>query len=106
MRKNKVDIQVAKHLYLTRKKLNKTVEQMAEVMGVRFQQYCKYENGVDRMKCSHLLTIAKHFALDLNKFMEDPNQFIDLTIHEQNKVNAKFARIERELNNESVVSSN
>jgi len=78
---------------------------MAEIMGVRFQQYCKYENGVDRMKCSHLLTIAKHFALDLNKFNEDPNQFIDLDIHDQIKVNAKFARIERELN-ESIISSN
>ena len=76
---------------------------MANIMGVAYQQYDKYETAKNRIRCGHLLTLAKHFELDLNQFKQDPNQFIDLTVHEQNKVNAKFAKIEKEINNESVI---
>jgi transcriptional regulator with XRE-family HTH domain len=83
--------------------MKKTLTQMANIMGVAYQQYDKYETAKNRMRCGHLLTLAKYFELDLNQFKQDPNQFIDLTVHEQSRVNAKFARIEREINNESVI---
>jgi len=86
--------------------MNKTLTEMANIMGVAYQQYDKYETARNRMRCGHLLTLAKHFELDLNQFKQDPNQFIDLTVHKQDRVNAKFAKIEREINNEPIVSHN
>jgi transcriptional regulator with XRE-family HTH domain len=83
--------------------MKKTLTQMANIMGVAYQQYDKYESARNRMRCGHLLTLAKHFELDLNQFKQDPNQFIDLTVHEQNRVNAKFTKIEGEINNESII---
>jgi transcriptional regulator with XRE-family HTH domain len=86
--------------------MKKTLTQMADIMGVAYQQYDKYETAKNRMRCGHLLLLAKHFGLDLNQFKQDPNQFIDLTVHKQDRVNAKFAKIEREINNESIISHN
>lgn len=79
---------------------------MAMIMGVRYQQYHKYENGIDRMRCGHLLSIAKKFSLDLNLFLKLPEECIDLTIHDLSRTTEKFKEIEKQKgNNESISTS-
>lgn len=79
---------------------------MAQVMGVRYQQYHKYENAVDRMRCGHLLSIAKKFSLDLNIFLKQPDECIDIAIHDLGKVTKKFQDIEKQkVKNESINTS-
>jgi transcriptional regulator with XRE-family HTH domain len=97
MTKSKADIKIAKHLYLLRKKLKQTQTQMATVMGVLYQQYFKYEHGIDRISGGYLLTLAKHYSIDLNDFQKEPEECIDLTIHDLGRVNHLFKAIEKEL---------
>lgn len=79
---------------------------MAKIMGVRYQQYYKYENGIDRMRCGHLLSIAKKFSLDLNLFLRLPEECIDNSVHDLGRTTEKFKEIEKQKgNNESINTS-
>ena len=52
-----------------RKSLNITQKQLAEKVGVSYQQICKYENIIDSVKPAILVKIADAFGLGVNDLM-------------------------------------
>lgn len=54
-----VDIHVGKRIKLRRQLLHMSQEQLAEAVGVSFQQVQKYESGDNRVSASRLYAICK-----------------------------------------------
>ena len=59
--------------------LGLTQQQMAELIGVTYQQAHKYEKGVNRIACGRLYTIAQALGVEVGYFYEGmealPGQF-------------------------------
>ena len=59
--------------------LGLTQQQMAELIGVTYQQAHKYEKGVNRIACGRLYTIAQALGVEVRYFYEGmealPGQF-------------------------------
>lgn len=60
---HRVDVHVGKRIRHRREMLDFTQQQLAERIGIKFQQIQKYENGVNRVSASRLWDIA--VALDV-----------------------------------------
>ena len=59
---NDIDLHVGKRLRRRRRLLGLTQQQLAESVGIRFQQIQKYECGANRVSASRLFELAE--ALD------------------------------------------
>jgi len=51
--------------------LGLTQQQMAELIGVTYQQAHKYETGINRISAGRLYQIAKALGVDISYFFED-----------------------------------
>ncbi|MGF1477370.1 MAG: helix-turn-helix domain-containing protein [Geminicoccaceae bacterium] len=51
--------------------LGLTQQQMAELIGVTYQQAHKYETGINRISAGRLYQIAKALGVEINYFFED-----------------------------------
>ena len=60
---NSVDVLVGKRVRMRRLELSLSQSELAEKIGVTFQQVQKYERGTNRISCSRLTQIAS--ALDV-----------------------------------------
>ena len=60
---NEIDHHVGKRIRRRRRLLGLTQQQLAEAVGIRFQQIQKYESGSNRVSASRLFEIAE--ALDV-----------------------------------------
>ncbi len=60
---NEIDHHVGKRIRRGRRLLGLTQQQLAEAVGIRFQQIQKYESGANRVSASRLFEIAE--ALDV-----------------------------------------
>jgi transcriptional regulator with XRE-family HTH domain len=58
MVKNSIDVLVGKRIRLRRLELSISQSQLAEEVGLTFQQIQKYEKGTNRVSCSRLVQIA------------------------------------------------
>jgi transcriptional regulator with XRE-family HTH domain len=56
---DEVDAAIGARIRLRRNELGLTQEQLADALGVTYQQVQKYERGVDRISVSMLMKIAK-----------------------------------------------
>ena len=74
MSANPTDIQVGKRLRLRRGILGMSQENLAEILGVTFQQVQKYEKGINRVSASRLYEIAKALNVKVSFFFEGVEQ--------------------------------
>lgn len=67
---NSIDLHVGKRLRRRRRLLGLTQQQLAESIGIRFQQIQKYECGANRVTASRLYELAVALNVPVNYFFE------------------------------------
>lgn len=70
-RPDAVDVHVGVRLRARRLQLGMTQEQLADSVGLTFQQIQKYERGVNRMGASRLWEVARALDVRLDYFYQD-----------------------------------
>lgn len=65
-----IDVFVGNRMRLRRTMLGLTQQQMADVIGVTYQQAHKYEKGVNRIAAGRLYQIAQVLGVDVGSFFE------------------------------------
>ena len=65
-----VDEHVGKRLRQRRWLVGMTQQQLAEHVGIKFQQIQKYETGANRVSASRLWDIASTLAVSINSFFD------------------------------------
>ena len=65
-----VDVHVGKRVRHRRWLVGKTQQQLAESVGIKFQQIQKYETGANRVSASRLWDIAESLDVDISFFFE------------------------------------
>ena len=65
-----IDLHLGKRLRARRRLLGLTQQQLAEVVGVRFQQIQKYECGANRISASRLWSMAEVLNVPVSYFYE------------------------------------
>ena len=68
---NPVDVHVGKRIRLRRTILHITQQQMAEMLGLTFQQVQKYEKGMNRVGASRLWDMSRVLEVPMGFFFED-----------------------------------
>lgn len=68
---NAVDVYVGGRVRLRRKALGMSQSNLAESLGITFQQIQKYEKGINRIGASRLQLIADIFAVPVGYFFEN-----------------------------------
>ncbi len=76
---NPIDTHVGNRIKLRRKVLHMSQQQMAEKMGLTFQQIQKYEKGLNRVGASRLWDISRVLGVSMDFFFAD----MPLEIEEQ-----------------------
>ena len=71
--KHPVDVHVGKRIRHRRWINGTTQQQLAEAVGIKFQQIQKYETGMNRVSASRLWDIAKVLGVDVSFFFEGLN---------------------------------
>jgi len=65
-----VDLHVGKQLQLRRKLMGRSQQQVADHLGVTFQQIQKYETGTNRISASSLYYIGQYLSVNVEYFFE------------------------------------
>ncbi len=68
--KHPVDVHVGKRIRHRRWMNGTTQQQLAEAVGIKFQQIQKYETGMNRVSASRLWDIAKVLNVEISFFFE------------------------------------
>lgn len=73
--KHPVDVHVGKRVRHRRWMVGMTQQQLAEIVGIKFQQIQKYETGMNRISASRLWDIADAMDVQVSYFFEglDPD---------------------------------
>jgi transcriptional regulator with XRE-family HTH domain len=71
---NLIDVHVGKRIRLRRNILHVTQQQLAEMLGLTFQQVQKYEKGLNRVGASRLWDISRVLDVPMNFFFEDMDE--------------------------------
>jgi transcriptional regulator with XRE-family HTH domain len=68
--KHPVDVHVGKRIRHRRWMVGMTQQQLADSVGIKFQQIQKYETGMNRVSASRLWDIARTLSVPINFFFE------------------------------------
>ncbi|MEM7710884.1 MAG: helix-turn-helix transcriptional regulator [Pseudomonadota bacterium] len=68
--KHPVDVHVGKRMRHRRWMVGMTQQQLAEKVGIKFQQIQKYETGMNRVSASRLWGIARTLEVQVSHFFE------------------------------------
>lgn len=68
--KHPVDVHVGKRIRHRRWSVGITQQQLAEAVGIKFQQIQKYETGMNRVSASRLWDIAEALSVPVSFFFE------------------------------------
>jgi transcriptional regulator with XRE-family HTH domain len=71
---NEIDLHVGKRLRRRRRLLGLTQQQLAESIGIRFQQIQKYECGANRVTASRLYELSVSLNVPVGYFFEGLTQ--------------------------------
>ena len=95
------DRAIGRKLYELRVSRGLTQQQLAEYMGVTYQQAHKYEKGINRMSAGRLAHLAQLLNVPVGYFYADlvPNQDAE---DESGRLNMKVARDFRQIDNAKV----
>ena len=66
-----VDIEVGAKIRIKRKAEKMSQQELAQQVGVKFQQIQKYETGKNRVSASRLFAIARALDVPINFFFEE-----------------------------------
>ncbi len=71
---NEIDKHLGKRLRMRRRSLGLTQQQIAEAVGVRFQQIQKYECGANRISAARLWLLAKALQSPVGVFFDEMSE--------------------------------
>ncbi len=96
-RAHDVDLHVSLRIRQRRITLGLTQQQMADLIGVTYQQAHKYETGVNRISAGRLYHIARALGVDVNYFFEgfdadEPQQEAERRLMPQQRLLLDLAR--------------
>jgi transcriptional regulator with XRE-family HTH domain len=77
------DAEVAKRIRSLRHRAGLSQEQVAEALGLTFQQVQKYENGTNRITSGRLVALAMLFKVPVAAFFGQDNRGADIIIDTQ-----------------------
>ncbi|MGH1578409.1 helix-turn-helix domain-containing protein [Planktotalea sp.] len=80
-----VDVHVGKRIRHRRWLVGVTQQQLAEQVGIKFQQIQKYETGANRVSASRLWDIAEALEADVSFFFAGMEQGDEAPMQEQQK---------------------
>ena len=72
--KHPVDVHVGKRIRHRRWMVGMTQQQLAEKVGIKFQQIQKYETGMNRVSASRLWDISDALGVDVSFFFDGLNE--------------------------------
>ena len=75
--KHPVDVHVGKRIRHRRWMTGTTQQQLAESVGIKFQQIQKYETGMNRVSASRLWDIARALGVPISFFFEGLDQALN-----------------------------
>ncbi|MDJ1016309.1 MAG: helix-turn-helix transcriptional regulator [Paracoccaceae bacterium] len=75
--KHPVDVHVGKRIRHRRWMVGMTQQQLAEKVGIKFQQIQKYETGMNRVSASRLWDISETLGVPVSFFFEGLSQSTD-----------------------------
>lgn len=75
--KHPVDVHVGKRIRHRRWMVGMTQQQLAETVGIKFQQIQKYETGMNRVSASRLWDIAETLDVDVSFFFSGLDTGVD-----------------------------
>jgi transcriptional regulator with XRE-family HTH domain len=75
--KHPVDVHVGKRIRHRRWQVGMTQQQLADAVGIKFQQIQKYETGMNRVSASRLWDIASALDISIGYFFEGTEQSAD-----------------------------
>lgn len=78
--KHPVDVHVGKRIRQRRWMNGTTQQQLAEAVGIKFQQIQKYETGMNRVSASRLWDIAHVLSVPVSFFFEGLDVAADATL--------------------------
>jgi len=67
---NPIDVHVGKMVRARRKALNMSQTELADALGLTFQQVQKYERGANRISASKLYETARTLKVEISAFFE------------------------------------
>lgn len=100
---NPIDVHVGSRIKWRRKVLKFSQQQMADMLGLTFQQVQKYEKGTNRVGASRLWDISRILGVSMDFFFEDMDPSIQtqspmMLIHEDSENTAFLHEIEQNVN--------
>ncbi|MGJ8585113.1 MAG: helix-turn-helix domain-containing protein [Marinosulfonomonas sp.] len=84
--KHPVDVHVGKRVRHRRWMVGMTQQQLAEKVGIKFQQIQKYETGMNRVSASRLWDIAEALEVPVSFFFEGIDEQVDASAAENTLV--------------------
>jgi transcriptional regulator with XRE-family HTH domain len=75
--KHPVDVHVGKQIRHRRWMVGMTQQQLAEMVGIKFQQIQKYETGMNRVSASRLWEISQALDVQISLFFEGLDESAD-----------------------------
>jgi transcriptional regulator with XRE-family HTH domain len=75
--KNLQNNKIGKNLKRLRKQSKLTQSNVADVLGVSYQQIQKFEKGINRIFAHQILDICDEFDWDLNEFRASESSVLD-----------------------------
>ena len=87
-----IDLHVGARIRLRRAMLGLSQQQLAELIGVTYQQAHKYEKGINRIAAGRLFTIAQALGVDVGHFFEGMNDKRALKLTPQERMLLQLAR--------------
>lgn len=82
-----VDLHIGKRLNRRRRLLGMTLQQLAEAVGIRFQQVQKYEGAANRVTASRLYDLSIALEVPVSYFFEGlATQKPNISVHESGLV--------------------
>jgi transcriptional regulator with XRE-family HTH domain len=67
---NSIDLHVGRRLRRRRRLMGMTQQQLADMVGIRFQQIQKYECGANRITASRLFELASALSIAVQYFYD------------------------------------
>ena len=90
---NEIDRHLGKRLRQRRRMLGQTQQQIAEAVGVRFQQIQKYECGANRISAARLWLLAKALEAPVASFFDGLAEEIEGGAEEDSDPEQRRARL-------------
>lgn len=96
---SKIDEHIGERLRERRKALGLSLEELAEALGISYQQMQKYENGRNRVAAGRLYELAKRLGTSIPYFYEDAP---GVEAHHAHAAAEGAARFDASLDNEAL----